>query len=206
MNLSDMQKFCDPTDVRLYCTRPISDGNGHILATDGRIIVSCAGDIAVEQMTVPESVLQTFATYLDPALFNDGFVPLQVGIPPYPRCVGCNGTGKVNKPTECPECDGEGEVPFGKHWYECKECDGDGKIIDHTLADVEQIDCEKCDGTGHAFHPVQLDGRKFQAKYLEKMLSLPGIEYAPSDDANAIMHFRFDGGIGCLMPVHDSWR
>ena len=203
MNLIDMQKFCDPDDVRLFCTRPFSDGKGNVVATDGKIIVSCVDTFAAELLIVEQKTIDIFEKYCNPELFKTGFVPLKVEIPPCPPCSHCGGAGKVNEEhkTECPDCDGEGEHYIGRHYYECKECDGSGKVADHSRTDVQKIDCGRCGGTGREFHPVKLDSRTFQAKYLELIMALPDAEYMPDNDKHAIMRFRFDGGIGCLMPV-----
>lgn len=204
MNYDQMMKFCDPKDERLVCTKPFQDTKGNILATDGKIIVSVPANFATEEIQVDHKNIDIFAEkYLDPELFKNGFIPLAVEIPPYPPCEHCTGTGKINEEheTECTECDGSGEHYIGRHYYECKECDGSGKIADHSRTDVQKVDCEKCQGTGHGFHLIKLDARSFQAKYLELIMALPNAEYLPDDDKRAIMRFRFDGGIGCLMPI-----
>jgi len=201
MNLTDMQKFCDTTDVRFYYTRPFPIPDGRIVATDGKVIVAFDGGIEIDAIDISEKSMQTLQKYIAPELFVNGFVPLQVEIGDYPICTQCDGTGKLNKKTECKECDGEGEFYYNGHWYDCKECDGSGETDDHSKAIADKVDCENCGGTGKGFYPVKIDSRFFQAKYLEKLLILPNIEYLPSDDALAAMKFRFTGGVGFLMPV-----
>ena len=203
MNYDQMMKFCNPDDARFFCRQPFPDMKGNVLATDGKVIVSVPANFATEEIQVYQKAIDIFAKYLDPELFQTGFVPLKVEIPPYPPCAPCNGTGKVNeeRETECPDCDGEGGHYIGRHYYECIECDGSGKVADQSKTDVKKIDCEKCGGTGRGFHPVKLDARSFQSKYLELIMELPNAEYLPDGDKHAIMRFKFDGGIGCLMPM-----
>lgn len=50
------------------------------------------------------------------------------------------------------------------------------------------------------------DGRHFSLRYLTKLSTLPGIEYLPDSSEPGgnfapMMVFRFDGGIGVLMPM-----
>ena len=52
MNYDQMMKFCNPEDVRLFCTKPFSDGKGHMVATDGKIVVSCIDAFAAELLVV----------------------------------------------------------------------------------------------------------------------------------------------------------
>jgi hypothetical protein len=205
MNYSDMMKFCDPDDTRLYCTKPFSiDGKAY--ATDVKILMRFDGVTDVDPLSAgnlanTEMIARKIVGFCEAGNFVEGFMPFKVEIPPYPPCPMCLGVGKVAKEIECPECDGEGEVNIGKHWYECKECDGTGNTDDDNKDAEKTIDCEKCNGTGKGYHAVDVDDRKFQAKYLEKILALPNIEYKLLDGEREMMRFKFDGGVGCLMPT-----
>jgi len=89
-------------------------------------------------------------------------------------CNDCGNTGKVSPTVECPMCDCL--VPYP----------GPGK------------DCRCC--------VLTLGGLAFGAGYLRKIEALPGpVEWliAPSGgtEKNNVLHFRFQGGRGMLMPV-----
>ncbi|MFA6213518.1 MAG: hypothetical protein WC714_29040 [Candidatus Obscuribacterales bacterium] len=200
----DLQQFCNTDDVRFYMHKPFSV-NGKACATDGCMVICMDGDTDIEPLSAnlkkPELIANKLMEYCDASKFVDGFVPLKVEIPPYPLCHVCLGDGKVAKEIECPECDGEGEVNIGKHYYECKECDGSGNVPSEGKDAEKTIVCEKCNGSGKGYHSIDLDDRKFQAKYLEKILGLPNIEYKLMEGKTEMMRFKFDGGVGCLMPT-----
>ena len=82
----------------------------------------------------------------------------------------------------------------------CKACDG----IPHApTEDDDDWDCAcyLCDGTGFAIkEPLPVGNAHYAKHYLRLIASLPAAEFkanGPRDKAQ----FRFDGGVGFLMPV-----
>ena len=62
-------------------------------------------------------------------------------------------------------------------------------------------DCGKCDGSGHAKASVKIGERTIDARFLRKIATLPNVEIAPEGLKDTAMLFRFDGGVGCVMPI-----
>ena len=92
----------------------------------------------------------------------------------------------VPAPVGCAACDGRG------HEHDCPSC---GCI------------CGACDGKGEV-NPennmsVSIGPTPFSLKYIRQILSLPGIEIETlaADQSMKPLFFRFDGGIGALMPL-----
>ena len=87
------------------------------------------------------------------------------------------------KTVPCDICEGRG------HAHDCPDCG---------------CECDECDGRGSLpiIISVDLRGGIFDAHYISILLSLPGIEIPERHtDPNKPMPFRFDGGVGCLMPM-----
>jgi hypothetical protein len=88
---------------------------------------------------------------------------------------------------------------------QCRKCDGDGGVCG---------DCEDCDGRGYTTNhddlSVELSGTPFAARYLHRVLALPGVAISKpfNGSTGAMLAFRFEGGEGRLMalrapsPVH----
>jgi hypothetical protein len=106
------------------------------------------------------------------------FIIPEFSLPPAPTstgiCYRCEGRGLLH---DCPDCD-----------CECRDCGGAG-----------DVDAEKLTST-------MLGPKTFALNYVRMMLSLPGIEIAasPSEPDEKPLFFRFDGGIGALMPMGGS--
>lgn len=84
---------------------------------------------------------------------------------------------------------------------ECADCDGRGR--EHSCPDCECI-CSLCEGTGTEIPEIktstEIGGVVFNLRYIRKMLALPNVVIAsPSKDAPFL--FRFDGGVGAVMPM-----
>jgi hypothetical protein len=84
---------------------------------------------------------------------------------------------------DCINCEGEGDV-------ECDECGHSHK-------------CEACKGVGFtgSRRSISVGGVLFDAKYIEQINELPRVEIDAQPVDGAPMCFRFDGGIGALMPL-----
>lgn len=84
---------------------------------------------------------------------------------------------------------------------ECESCEGRGQ--EHDCPDCECI-CPECEGSGleSADHGISttIRGHTYALRYVRLMLSLPGVILADNTDAKKPLLFRFDGGIGALMP------
>lgn len=82
----------------------------------------------------------------------------------------------------------------------CTKCDGRGK--EHDCPDCECI-CEACNGSGLLWEKasVSIGGVPFALKYVNRMLTLPEVEIAASNEDGKPLLFRFRGGIGSVMPL-----
>ena len=78
---------------------------------------------------------------------------------------------------------------YGSDEHDCSQCKSA-----HT--------CNRCDGVGNyvVFTYTSIGARKLNDLYLRKMQLLPSVEINASGDEMSPMSFRFDGGIGLLMP------
>lgn len=85
---------------------------------------------------------------------------------------------------------------------EMEDCDCfDG--YEHDCPDCECV-CEACDGDGKTYPhaSTSIGGANFAARYVALLLTLPGIEVAAKHAFPDPLLFRFDGGIGALMPIN----
>lgn len=97
-------------------------------------------------------------------------------------------------PAICPACNGRGEVSY-TFKYTCP-----------TRGEVEtEIDdvCPRCGGTGREAMTLRINGVLFDAKYLAAVSPLPGFEIY-SAQKNKPLYFRFDSGLGCVMPINED--
>jgi hypothetical protein len=198
-----LQPFCAVSDVRYYLNHIFKKGD-FLFASNGHVIVRMPDDGTVE--IHPETLNNTIDT--DKVLClewpADGFIPFDFSAPDViEKCHTCNATGRTFQKEDCDECDGEGEFKHESHYYECKQCDGSGQI---RAAYGEKCTCEDCKGTGIQYAYLTIpDGRQFNYQYILKLESLPGVVYLPdhsdTDYGSAPMRFKFDGGMGLLMPV-----
>lgn len=77
--------------------------------------------------------------------------------------------------------------PFMPTLIKCPCCDGKR--------------CKNCNGLGARISVVKIRGSYFDARYLAKLVDLPGIVLNVSPiKPEAPMYFTFDGGDGLLMP------
>ena len=95
-------------------------------------------------------------------------------------------------PPGCERCDTEGDR------VDCEQCNGVGYL---SCSLSYEHDCANCDTRGwfDAWHPIEIGGVTFNCYYTKRIARLPNAMIAPRDAENRAL-FRFDGGIGVLMP------
>lgn len=76
----------------------------------------------------------------------------------------------------------------------CDNCSGQGEWKDGTI-------CDDCDGGGKGITSCKIAVRWFDLRFLERMAKLPGVEIIKAGAKPDVMSFRFNGGIGLLMPL-----
>lgn len=174
----DLKPFCATDERRPAMLEPFSLGD-FTYATDGHAIIRVP-----RRDSVPPNRDNDFAArfrkwalsvLLDAALAERAFAapPAHTVVP-----------GKPGK--KCPECNGKDS--------DCWECGGDGV--------VGEID-------GRARYA----SHDFNSRYIALIAGLPGLEVAFGPEAARVftdgvctglasaLVFRFDGGVGCLMPM-----
>lgn len=94
------------------------------------------------------------------------------------------------------------DLPKARAEMECSACEGEGR--EHECSDCEH-ECPDCHGTGKEDGERRVTttvrGHTYQLRYVRMMLSLPGVEVADATEAVKPLIFRFDGGIGAVMPT-----
>jgi hypothetical protein len=171
----DLQQFCGTDETRWYLMKPFSQGE-HSFATNGHIEVRIPrrDDITELDDKAPKFDANAPLAGIDEAAFSR----FDADLPPAPTEVG-----------------------------PCKACDGRG--YEHACPDCECV-CEMCHGSGdmdqERFMSTTIAGIDFTLSYVRQMLALPGVEIAQTAaTATALkgmkpLFFRFDGGVGALMP------
>jgi hypothetical protein len=117
-----------------------------------------------------------------------------------PACSCCGGR-RVIAYSDCDSCEGEGEFEHHNHQYVCKSCDGGGKLFGFYSNDETPKRCPECFGSGVGKSTFDICENRFNAGYLSIMAMLPGIEIAPHPTGEKVSCFRWDGGIGLIMPM-----
>ena len=204
MKLEQLTQFCDSKDGRVFCARPYTlDGMSY--ATDGKILVRLDSAVETDPLDDRDNQAAKKAQAWCADIPKIGFVPLVAELPEVVQlpCDTCSGSGMVTAPEmqDCDDCDGDGEFRHGRHRYACANCDGTGEIKCRDGKSGELMECKVCNGGGisRELVKVAVSGKNFQAKYLAKLLALPGIEYMLDESGNHKMIFRFSGGVGILM-------
>ena len=89
----------------------------------------------------------------------------------------------------------------------CIVCDGRGVL--HDCPECDCI-CEACKGTGRADPErrtsVRILGRLYALNYVRIIASLPGLEVSDGQGGERPLFYRFDGGIGALMPLRAEFE
>jgi len=85
---------------------------------------------------------------------------------------------------------------------ECEDCDGMGAACHCSTCECE---CSKCGGTGNRSSDVGKSARyrrvPFALKYIRAVCSFPSVEICDQSGPEMPLRFRFDGGIGSVMPL-----
>jgi RecJ-like exonuclease len=204
MMLKTLIRFCEPSNKII--DTPFSIGD-YSYATDGYIAIRTLRLPEVEEACSfrPKSIVSIFEQAKSFVL-TANFTRLEHIEKDHEmiECVSCRGSGKV---TDCPECDGEGEVYWtsdrgNEYSDECAECYGIGKK-DASSSDCKK--CETCDGTGEIFRAksIFLNGKCFSAHLINKINTLPNAEiyldFTNPEDGLPPVYFKFDGGYGIIM-------
>lgn len=85
----------------------------------------------------------------------------------------------------------------------CFKCDGTGR--EHSDCDCCDHPCEECDdGYVEKTIAVRLHGLTMNAKLLLRFAALPNIEMGTKLTEHGHIPFKFDGGVGCLMPMREG--
>lgn len=88
---------------------------------------------------------------------------------------------------------------------ECEVCSGRGR--DHECPDCECI-CGHCHGSGEARPKTSttVRGNNYNIRYVAMMLALPGAEPAEKTEEGKPLLFKFDGGVGAIMPLRGKYN
>ena len=93
----------------------------------------------------------------------------------------------------------------GEQDRDCNFCGGSGQDRERGECRCcgEPYDCEYCKEGKVAKHPkgVVWHNRRLNEFYLQKIATLPGVEMSPEGSPFDLVHFRFTGGRGALMPM-----
>lgn len=188
----NLKRFCEP-DCKYG--EPFSHGD-YSYATNGHILVRVPRLPGIMREP-PMEISKLEALELEPSHKGEWYdVP---ELPEKQGCAFCRGSGKV---AFCGECDGEGIVTLHTKWHEyeceCKGCRGEG--FTYGYSDT----CPYCDGAGWVFHLneiMKVGEELVNARYIEKIRSLPNPRlFLPANDMRMVV-FRFDGGVGGLMAM-----
>jgi hypothetical protein len=171
----DLLPFCGASPKRAYFARPVTAGE-FTYATDGVIILRVPRGDAEPTKDLPEIALEKPFEGIEAAGFEPLLTKRKLPAAPEPKKVECYACEGSKTEHGCPNC----TCP-------CERCGGTGEVTD--------ID-EKVSTT--------VRGVTFDLRYVLLMLSLPGVEVATKADKDKPLLFRFDGGIGALMPMRNK--
>lgn len=211
MQLEDLQKFCSTDETRFALLSPFKAGD-YTAATDGKIMVRIPfiGGIVEND---------EFKTVSPEVIENN--IPKKEGIPvEYPSgwetwepiketCEQCKGGGAF---VDCEKCDGFGETECDHcgHEGDCHDCNGKGGFA-RKIEEYGDHACLYCHGTGDIkkIHPVSLNKGDMHVDlpYLKKIHTLPNVQaFICREPGLSLIHFKFDGGEGVLMPLREERR
>lgn len=192
----DITEFCSTDKTRPYLCVPFNSG-GFTAATNGNILVRVPLMEAYAGNEGPPNFEKAVAGMDIPHEFG----PLPPVNPKFETCPRCGGQRYV---ADCETCNGEGDTECSEcgHSCECDDCHGKGYFP--CGEGVEgSTHCDACMGNGTL--PVERyvlinPTSCYDIRYLLMLQDLPGIMIAPRGE-NDPMIFKFDGGMGMLMPV-----
>lgn len=197
----DIERFCGTNDFRQYLHRPLRTDRG-LIATDGAIAVLVQDD-GGEYDNFADHVNGTTVEKLfdGHAAAREWMLACALPCPGKKKCQHCDGAGHTLM-EDCDECDGDGDFHHGSWVYECKECDGAGRVKRPNGSHKEP--CYQCKSTGLEVVSVPVGGvTHISSKYVALLKELPDCEISPAPQPSPIP-FRFQGGIGVVMPIRPS--
>lgn len=192
----DLKQFCN--DNGNYFGQPLRVGE-FVYATDGYIAVRvAAADYPdAEEAKVGSRFSDNILSLFWP-VESECTIPWPEGVPVMGeiKCPDCEGIGRVGT-TVCANCGGDGET-------ECFEC---GQDVDcdrcHGTGMMGGTTCAACDGNRRREGVLRFEilGTNLADKYVQLIASLPGVKAKPVTNPIQPVRFRFDGGVGLVMPV-----
>jgi hypothetical protein len=201
-----IRKFCGDDEDRSELCNPFNIDE-FTYATDGRFAIRIDRRNEYDSFEGPQSVKKLIAH--DAIIPEDKWmlIPDVEKLIKWEQCDTCAGTGKIYT---CPDCHGDGNVHFTSdsgydYDPECKNCDGNGVVAGDNKK-YPSRECRACLGTGKTVPPRQGIGlgKKYINPMLLKMIAeLPNPLIAPdaNPELSKAIPFKFDGGIGILMPM-----
>lgn len=170
----DLKSFCSTDPLYTYLSEPFSFGD-FTYATNGHVMIRVARVEGVRE-GVGDGAKRLDVAGVERVLNmsrGPSFVPLS----------GVSFPIDETPLTDCAECGGNGH-----RGYDADDC---------------EINCTACHGAGEtgSSRSVSVFGIAFSIKYIEKILALPGAEISTQPVDRTPFCFRFDGGIGALMPL-----
>jgi hypothetical protein len=199
MDINALKFFCAQHNPEL--DHPFSSG-GYTYATDGHILVRVS-KVAGVTAEVPFPVVSRVP-------FDHDQIVDWLTLPSVnfyqSRCEDCSGSGFV---VVCDECDGSGEISywsgFHDYFWECKTCDGCG-VKPAKKKDTGSNLCQHCHGTGCSMKAEAVDVGRNNSDGMNKALiyrikNLPNIKFSTFGQDGSPFRFKFDGGVGLLMPM-----
>jgi hypothetical protein len=172
--------------------------NGYTYATDGIFAIAVNGKFSDETYDLE---INKRLPHIHAKLKFQG-IEQYIDIK-YKNCNVCTGTG-CSKLKECRECSGYGFVnlknEYSHYETQCDSCDGEGLC----QSSVENGDrCSDCLGTGFELKGrMDLFNRSVEKKRLYLCNSLNNCEWSSHGERNDLLMFKFDYGIGWLMPYY----
>ena len=191
----DLQRFCaSELDLRTYLRTPWLFGEW-VYATNGHMAVRVPAADRPDITVTPEKAPNAAVLFERAFECDGGFLPMPV-VPAAPKCMECDGTGKV-RAIKCPDCE-DGDFRRGSYTYECQNCLGSpaGAGWQH-LPDEDfgpqphevQRMCHECDGHGVLMHmgkPVRIGDVWYAGGYLAVLSTLPNVRIKPDSNSRLL--------------------
>jgi len=193
-------------DVREFATT-LAVVDGFTYACDGKWICRAKGEFGekIEQYPVMSDLPWD---KIKPPFFKISQSDIEELRRKHP-CTHCDINSK-NKPEECDECGGDGEVYFSNSYndYEitCESCGGEGNT---TVFPVNSKHCPICNGTriDYDFRALNIQDAFIDSGKVEKLLSiLPHVEFCMIGTEHGVNNdsmfgFKTTGFEGLIMPM-----
>lgn len=198
--MTKIEHFAGVDDYREYLNAPWRR-DGKLYATNGHFMVEIADDgREAAAFDKQPDCAALFAKHL-PGEF--GAIP---ELPPAIACKVCEGRGMCYREM-CPDCDGDGHFMHGRYEYDCQRCDCEGYFVFATVPAGEKPSrCSACYGLGEEVNReagTKVGARQYATRLLRVLTALPGVEVSCCATQGNPLWFKFDGGRGLVMPMHD---